>query len=212
MKTTQKDITDSAEEFWEGIYQKSSPKSRAQPGEIVERFVKDLPVGRALELGCAKGDDAVWLAKQGWHVTAVDVSSTVLGYASANASQSGVTDKISFEQHDLTMSFPDGLFDLVLASFFYSPTPLERAKVLGLAAERVVSGGRILIINHGSRAPWSWASPDAHFPTAQEMYESLGLEENEWSKQYVEDVERLAKGPNGEEATVIDSVIFLRRK
>ena len=40
-----------------------------------------LPVGSALEAGCGTGADAVWLAQQGWDVTAVDISPTALGLA-----------------------------------------------------------------------------------------------------------------------------------
>ena len=38
----------------------------------------DLPPGRALDLGCGEGGDAVWLAERGWNVVAVDISETAL--------------------------------------------------------------------------------------------------------------------------------------
>lgn len=200
-----------AETFWEGFYQSSSPKSGGKPGAIFERITSQLAPGRALELGCAKGDDAVWLAKQGWTVTAVDVSATVLGYAEDNARRANVQDNISFEQHDLSESFPKGMFDLAYASFLYSPTPLIRTDVLQRAAASVVSGGHLLIIDHGSRAPWSWAAEDTQYPTADEAYKTLGLNADIWRSTQVEGVERMATGPRGRQARVIDIVIFLSR-
>ena len=200
-----------AEEFWEGIYRKSSPQSGGKPGVALERIASQLKPGRALDLGCAKGDDAVWLAKKGWTVTAVDVSSTALGYAQENARRAGVESSVSFEQHDLSQSFPVGVFDLAYGSFFYSPTPLARAKVFRRAAASVVSGGHLLIIDHGSRAPWSWAAEDTQYPTADEAYEALGLNDETWWPKQVEGVERLATGPESQQAKVIDTVVFLSR-
>ena len=40
-----------------------------------------LPVGTALDAGCGTGADAVWLARQGWAVTAIDISPTAVGQA-----------------------------------------------------------------------------------------------------------------------------------
>lgn len=88
--------------FWEEIYEKASSQTSGRPSAILERFAKDRPVGHALELGCGKGDDAVWLARQGWTVTAVDISETALGYARANAERHDVENKITFAAHDLT--------------------------------------------------------------------------------------------------------------
>lgn len=200
-----------AKEFWEGIYQKSSSQSGGKPGAVLERVAAQLKPGRALDLGCAKGDDAIWLAKQGWTVTAVDVSSTALGYAQENARLAGVESSVSFEQHDLSQSFPEGVFDLAYGSFFYSPMPLVRSEIFRRAAASVVSGGHLLIIDHGSRAPWSWAAADTQYPTADEAYQALGLSVAIWRPTQVEGVERLATGPDGQQAKVIDIVVFLSR-
>lgn len=200
-----------AEEFWEDIYRNASPKSRGRPGIVLERFAKALSPGHALDMGCAKGDDAVWLARRGWTVVAADISSTGLGYAADNARRAGVSDRISFERHDLAKSFPDGRFDLVLASFFHSPTALPRADIFRRAAASIVSGGHLLIVEHGSRAPWSWAAPDTQYPTAEEAFLKLGFEPETFEAVYIDAVERVWRGPGGQEASVRDNVIFLRR-
>ncbi len=48
------------------------------PRPFVERHAKDLAPGRALDLACGTGSNAVWLAQRGWHVTAVDWSAESL--------------------------------------------------------------------------------------------------------------------------------------
>jgi len=74
-----------AEEFWEARYAGGSPESSGRPSGALVRFVADRRPGRAVDVGCARGDDVVWLAKRGWTATGVHVSETVLGYARANA-------------------------------------------------------------------------------------------------------------------------------
>ncbi len=199
------------ERFWEERYRAASPGSNGKPGSVLRRFTEALAPGRALELGCAKGDDAVWLARLGWRVVAVDISSAALGYAADNAERHGVADRVTFEKHDLSRSFPGGLFDLVVASFLQSPFDWPRAAVLARAAEAVAPGGHLLIVDHGSRAPWSWSSPDTPFPTVEETLAGLALRERDWAQIHVDAIERRATGPDGQTAMVLDNVIFLRR-
>jgi ubiquinone/menaquinone biosynthesis C-methylase UbiE len=59
-----------------------------------------LPAGSALELGCGTGDCAIYLAQQGWDVTAVDFVSTPLDKARAKAGAAGVS--VNFVQADVT--------------------------------------------------------------------------------------------------------------
>lgn len=152
------------ETIWNDIYAKGPQTSSGQPGLALSQFVTPLRPGRALELGCARGDDAVWLARQGWHMTAVDVSSVALGIAARNAEAAGVADRIRFEAHDLALSFPEGSFDLVTASFLHSPQDWPRGAVLARAAQAVAPGGHILIVEHAARASWSWSPENTRFP------------------------------------------------
>jgi SAM-dependent methyltransferase len=150
----------------------------------------------------------VWLASQGWAVVAVEISRTALGLAAANAERAGVSERITFEQHDRSRSFPEGKFDLVTASFLAA---CPREAVFRRAAKAVAPAGHLLIIDHGSRSPWSSAPPDWRFPTAGETLASLDLEEPDWSRIHVDALERDATGPSGGTAIVRDNVLLLRR-
>lgn len=205
MKTTAPD------QFWNDIYKKAPPTSSGKPSLALTQFVSPLSPGRALELGCAKGDDAIWLARQGWHVTAVDVSSVALGYAAENASRAGVSDRLRFEGHDLAISFPDGVFDLVAASFLHSPQNWPRAEVLARAAGAVAAGGHLLIVEHASRAPWSWSPENTRFPKVEDTLDAIRLVPEAWQRRCVCPVSRTATGPEGQAATVTDNIVFLQR-
>ncbi len=206
-----KELTDMHENparFWENRYRAASPGSSGIPGVALRRFAEPLTPGRALDLGCAKGDDAVWLARKGWSVTAVEISQTALDYTTANAARAGVADHIVCERHDLTRSFPESTFDLVAASFLAA---FPREPVFLRAAQAVTPGGHLLIIDHGSRAPWSWADSDTQYPTAEETLATISLDERDWTRVHVDALEREARGPSGETALVRDNIIFLRR-
>ncbi len=204
--------TESHETFWEQRYAGMDIPSGGRPSAVLTRFVADRNPGRALELGCARGDDAIWLARQGWTVTGVDVSESALRAARAAAEAACVTERTEFLRHDLEQSFPGGSFDLVAALFLHSPVPLDRGAVLRRAAAAVSPGGLLLIASHGSRAPWFWASPDTVFPTAQKERSMLALEPEGWRDVFVGPISRQARGPGGQQAEVIDAVIAIERR
>ena len=130
--------------FWEEIYRERTRPSTGRPNPILADIASALPPGPALDLGCALGDDAIWLAGRGWQVTAVDVSSTALKRASARATELAVAGRVAFERHDLASSFPDGTFDLVYALYLQSPVEFGRDRVLQRAARAVAPNGRLV--------------------------------------------------------------------
>ena len=204
-----------AERFWEEHYRASARPSNGRPSGALVRFAGPLSGGAALDLGCSQGDDAVWLARRGWRVVAVDVSGTALARAAENAETAGVSDLITFERHDLASTFPRGRFDLVSALFLHSPVEFPRTRVLRTAARAVTTGGLLLIVEHASVAPWSWADPDTAFPTPEQSLAALDLDPSRWYSEFLGAPEREATGPSGQRATVTDNVtdnvIALRR-
>lgn len=203
---------ESSEHFWERRYASLSETSSGRPSTVLVRFVAERNTGTALELGCARGDDAIWLAKQGWIVTGVDVSESALRAARNAAEKAGVQDRTSFVRHDLCTSSPNGVYDLVTAMFLHSPVEFDRVRALRRAAGSVASGGLLLIAAHGSRAPWSWAAPDTVYPTAEHEFAELGLRDSDWRKVFVGPISRAATGPNDQHATVVDNVVALERR
>lgn len=209
-------MTDTAsnpsQDFWEPHYANMTRPSGGRVSAVLAQFVKARAIGTALDLGCARGDDAIWLAKQGWTVTGVDVAEAALVAARASAQDANVLDRTTFERHDLGISFPTGKFDLVTAMFFHSPVDFGRDQALRRAADSVAPGGLLLVVAHGSRAPWSWADPDTVYPTAKDALAELTVHTHEWRKVFVGRIERDATGPDGQSAVVIDTVIAIERR
>ncbi len=198
---------DGSPAFWERFYAERDQVWSGRVNAAVEATAAALTPGRALDLGAGEGGDALWLAGQGWRVTATDVSQTACDRIVARAGDLPVT----AERHDLTETFPAGEFDLVTASFLHSPNPdFPRTAILRRAAAAVAPGGTLLVLGHGRLAPWSW-DPTLRLPTADEVLASLELGP-EWEVVRVASPERVATGPDGQEATVTDEIVEVRRR
>jgi SAM-dependent methyltransferase len=202
------------QEHWDHHY---GQRERVWSGRVNQRLAEiaaPLPPGRALDLGCGEGGDAVWLAERGWHVVAVDVSEVALQRATAEARARGVADRIDFVHHDLSATFPAGVFDLVSAQFLHSTIELDRPRILQRAAAAVAGGGVLAVVDHGSAPPT--ANEEAHrhheFPSTQEVLDGLDLPAADWEPACVGAADRHGARPDGTEGTWVDNVIVLRRR
>lgn len=94
------------EEFWDGRYRENDRIWSGEANVALVREAADLAPGRALDLGCGEGGDAVWLARRGWRVTATDISGVALERAASHAADAGVGDRVEWQRHDFAHSFP----------------------------------------------------------------------------------------------------------
>lgn len=203
-----------AQEYWEAFYQAEERRWKGTPNPLLVRETGSLPPGTALDLGCAEGADAIWLARRGWRVTAVDVSPTALRRAAAHAVAAEVADRVAWVCHDLSRSFPAGSFDLVSAQFLHSPVAArgERETILGRAAAAVAPGGTLLVAGHAGWPSWMDEPPfPYHFPTTSEVLDSLRLDPGRWQVEVEEVVERELAAPDGRPGRREDNVLRLRR-
>lgn len=210
-------ITDPAE-FWEDRYRSTrGDHGRVWSGRVnpaVEREVAGLRPGTALDLACGEGGDALWLATQGWSVTAVDISATALAVGSAQAERAGLADRVHWLQADLSTWQPTGEFDLVTTAFLHSPVELPREEVLRRAAAAVTPGGSLLVVGHAAVPPGSKLGHHKHegppLPNPDDVLASLQLD-IDWIVETNALVEREAVWRDGSTVTLVDSVLRVRR-
>ncbi|PVY98016.1 SAM-dependent methyltransferase [Actinomycetospora cinnamomea] len=211
MTDTEHEPTDAAR-FWDDLYTRREIPWGARVNPVLAEVAEPLEPGTALDLGTGAGGDAVWLARRGWRVTAVDIAAAAVAGVREHAAAAGLAEQITAERHDLPRTFPAGTFDLVSAQYFHSVFDFARADVLRTAARALRPAGLLLVVDHGSIAPWSWnQDPDTHFPTPQEVAAELDLPSPEWSVLRADIPRRVATGPRGEIATVTDNVLILQR-
>ncbi|MER7774008.1 class I SAM-dependent methyltransferase [Streptomyces sp. NPDC096191] len=198
--------------FWDGLYAARPAANDARPNHRLVEAVSEVPPGDALDLGCGNGGDALWLARRGWRVTAVDISAVATERLAAHARAQGLGHLVTAERHDLRASFPEGRFDLVCAHYLHTPFDLDRAALLRTAAHALRPGGRLLVVDHGSTAPWSWnQDPDARYPSPREVAADIGLDPAAYPVERADSPRRRATGPGGRTAEVVDHVLLVRR-
>jgi 2-polyprenyl-3-methyl-5-hydroxy-6-metoxy-1,4-benzoquinol methylase len=125
----------SGEQIWSG-----------NPNEALVAEVAELSTGRALDVGCGEGADSVWLARQGWQVTALDISAKAVQRTEALAADAGVQVE-GVAAGLLDASLADASYDLVSAMYpalLRTPTAEVERRLLDLVAP----GGTLLVVHH----------------------------------------------------------------
>ena len=203
--------TQSAAEYWENRYRENGKSWSGNANAALVREIDGVAPGTALDLGCGEGGDALWLAHNGWSVTAVDIAPSALAIGAAEQ-QPG--DDITWVAADLSDWVPPRSYDLVSACFLHSTVDLPREEILRRAAAAVAAGGTLLVVGH-TGAP-HWDAPEGHhhhhapeeLPTPDQVLESLELPDGEWEVLTNDLVER----PDARLGTTVDGILKLRRK
>ncbi len=158
-------------EFWNETWS-TMDHTFADHDETLVDHAGNLQPGRALDLGCGSGGNAVWLAKRGWRVTGVDFSGVAIEKARMRAAESRVV--VEFLVSDVTTYQPEERYDLI-TSFYIQLWPRERAQMLTKAAESLAPGGKLLFVSHDkSSHPSGWSDEDlASLTTPEEIVAEL---------------------------------------
>ena len=192
---------------WDRRYEGTELLWSARPNRFLVAEAQALPPGRALDLACGEGRNAVWLAELGWEVTGVDFSPVAIGKAGQLAEARGV--EAAFEVADLLAYEPaPQAFDLVLV-FYLQVAASERGPILRRAAAAVAPGGTFLLVAHDrSNLEEGYGGPrePSVLYTAGDVVADLdGLE-----VERAEPVPRPVETPEGERVA-IDALVRARR-
>jgi SAM-dependent methyltransferase len=203
------DLAAALQEEWDRLYADQAQLWSGRPNGALVAEVAGLPAGRVLDVGCGEGADAVWLARRGWDVTALDVSRVALERASAHARDAGV--RIRWVHAGLVEArLPPSSFDLVSAQY---PALLRTADA---AAERallaaVAPGGVLLLVHHVGME--TDQEPDSRFDPADYVWPSMvpALLDDDWRVEVNEHRPRLAPAGGAGAHHTEDQVIRARR-
>jgi thioredoxin reductase/SAM-dependent methyltransferase len=131
---------------WERRYTGDHMWSGNPNGTLVHE-VAELAPGRALDVGAGEGGDAIWLAEQGWRVTANDISQRALDRVAAAAASRGLAVECRRADANHLDAFEAAAFDLVSAQYASIPRTPDHRAVQNLL-DAVAPGGRLLVVSH----------------------------------------------------------------
>jgi SAM-dependent methyltransferase len=132
---------------WDARYsERDGVRWSGRPNGRLLAEVASLTPGRALDVGCGEGADAIWLARRGWTVTAIDISGVAVVRAREAADLAGAA--VEWVRGDaLQTPFPAGSFDLVSMQYPALPKAAGEAAVRALLGA-VRPGGLLLAVYH----------------------------------------------------------------
>lgn len=131
---------------WDERYGQAAWVWSLEPNRFVAERLAGHEPGRALDLACGEGRNALWLAQRGWRVTAVDFSQVALDKGHQRAVGAGL--EIEWVAADLTAFEPEtGEYDLALIAYLHLPAR-DLEKVLRRAAGSLAPGGTLLVVGH----------------------------------------------------------------
>ena len=132
---------------WDARYsERDGARWSGRPNGRLVAEVADLTPGRALDVGCGEGADAIWLARRGWTVTAIEISDVAIRRAREAAELAGAA--VEWVCGDaLQTAFPPRSFDLVSMQYPALPKAAGEAVVRTLL-DTLRPGGLLLAVYH----------------------------------------------------------------
>lgn len=132
-------------DFWNERYGEAGRLWSGSHHPQLEDQISDMKPGFALDLACGEGGDALWLASQGWQVTAVDFSSVAIERAQQAAAEHNL--EIEFVVADLESWTPTRTYDLI-SEFYLHFEPERRARFHQRFQTALSDAGTYLCVGH----------------------------------------------------------------
>lgn len=131
-------------EKWDARYRDGAYERRTHPTALLAEWLPRLKRGRALDVACGAGRNALFLAANGFDVCAIDISAVALERGRRSAADSGVhvTWLLADLDEDLQRSLPSGPFELIVWTRYVQRTLMEAL------VERLDEGGTLLCEQH----------------------------------------------------------------
>jgi SAM-dependent methyltransferase len=132
--------------------------THAALGRLMRQRVRDLyrmtimapeSAGTALEINCGTGDDALWLARQGWQVLATDISPEMVRITAEKVREAGLEDRIECRVCSFAeVGQIEGHFDLIWSNFggLNCISPVEMAHFAQVLSTKTKPGGAFIAV------------------------------------------------------------------
>jgi SAM-dependent methyltransferase len=137
-------VSEAERDKWDERYRSGSYEGRTHPTALLADWIARLPVGRALDVACGAGRNALFLAAAGFEVDAIDISTVGLERGRRAAAERGL--EIRWIAADLELdperSLPAAAYELIVWVRY-----VNRALMPHLTT-RLAAGGYLLCEQH----------------------------------------------------------------
>ncbi|WP_304455139.1 trans-aconitate 2-methyltransferase [Nocardiopsis sp. YSL2] len=150
--------TDGHPDFeWNDLYT-GDGSDTADPDPELLAPAADLPPGRALDLGCGAGGNALALAERDWRVTAVDLAPRAVASTRASACARSLDHRVEVAVADSATWQPETAYGFALSSYALPPRGPARTATLTCLAHALAPGG-ILALGEWDEEASDWGKP-----------------------------------------------------
>ncbi len=134
-------MSDADRKRWDQRYRDGSYRARPRETVLLQKWQRELPPGRALDLACGAGRNALYLAACGYEVDAVDIAPFALEQARAKARERGL--EVNWIEADLDNFVPaNSQYDLIVVARYVN------RRLLPHLAAGLKPGGALLYEHH----------------------------------------------------------------
>ena len=139
------------DEKWQGFYadrSKPCPFFVSQPDECLAEWLSSgrIPRGRALDVGCGNARNAIYLAKNGFEVDAIDLSRSAISWAKDEVARAGASVNLTCGSI-FSIGIPAGTYDLIYDSgCFHHIPPHRRNQYVNLISGALAPGGALGLV------------------------------------------------------------------
>jgi SAM-dependent methyltransferase len=202
---------------WDRRYADAELVWSSRPNQFVESELADLSPGRAIDIAAGEGRNSIWLAGQGWRVTAVDFSQAGLdkGRALQERHAHGRDLSVDWVCADALTYEPEGEFDLAVLAYLQLPAAQRRTAVRRTFGW-LRDGGTLFVVAHDS-TNLTEGTGGPQYPevlyTAEDIIADLDGERFEVARaeRVAREVPPPADSPDGTPRTAYDALVRVVR-
>lgn len=112
---------------WDRRYREEDRVLIEDPSDFLMKWESDLPSGKALDVGCGAGRNALFLTSKGYTVDAIDYSEEGLKIARERSSERNL--EVNWIHEDVNQyNFPPETYDVIIITFFHPQNKLQEIK------------------------------------------------------------------------------------
>lgn len=150
--------------FWNEVYKGTPPWDLDHPQSAFQALIQsgEIRPGRALDIGCGRGENAIMLAMSGCDVTGMDLAENAISDARAKAVERHI--KVNFVVGNVLQMdrfFKEGEFDVVIDSGLFHVMTDEERPVFTQQVHRILrEGGKYFMLCFSDKEPGEYELPE----------------------------------------------------